>query len=64
MEDEGNGANFGIEDLYASSTGLYDTDGQWQYLEWYGKTGADQREITLGVPFGRLQRRKRRKGLF
>ena len=52
MEDEGNGANFGIEDLYASSTGLYDTDGQWQYLEWYGKTGADQREITLGVRLG------------
>ena len=52
MEDEGNGANFGIEDLYASSTGLYDTDRQWQYLEWYGKTGADQREITLGVRLG------------
>ena len=52
MEDEGNGANFGIEDLYTSSTGLYDTDGQWQYLEWYGKTGPEQKEITLGVRLG------------
>ena len=52
MEDEGNGANFGIEDLYASSTGLYDTDGQWQYLEWYGKTGPEQKAITLGVRLG------------
>ena len=52
MGDDGNGANFGIEDLYTSSTGLYDTDGQWQYLEWYGKTGPDQKEITLGVRLG------------
>ena len=52
MEDTGNGANFGIEGLYAFSDGLFDTAGDWQYLEWYGETGENQHEVTIGVRVG------------
>lgn len=52
MEDLGNGANFAVEGIYAISEGLFDTDGQWQYLEWYGETGPDQTEVTIGVRVG------------
>lgn len=52
MEDVGNGANFGIEDIYSFSDGLFDTDGEWTYLEWYGETGEDQTELTFGVRVG------------
>lgn len=52
MGEEGNGANFGLEDIASSSVGLYDTNGEWQYLEWYGKTGPGQRSLTFGVRVG------------
>lgn len=52
MGEEGNGANFGLEDIASSSIGLYDTNGEWQYLEWYGKTGPGQRTVTFGVRVG------------
>ena len=45
MEDIGNGANFGVEGIYAASEGIFDTAGQWQYVEWYGETGEDQQEV-------------------
>lgn len=52
MEDTGNGANFGIEGIYAFSDGLFDTSGDWKFLEWYGETGENQTELTLGVRVG------------
>ena len=52
MEDTGNGANFGIEGIYSFSDGLFDTNGLWQYLEWYGETGENQTEVTIGVRVG------------
>jgi hypothetical protein len=52
MGEEGNGANFGLDDIASSSVGLYDTNGEWQYLEWYGKTGPGQRSLTFGVRVG------------
>lgn len=52
MEDTGNGANLGIEGIYSNSDCLFDTDGEWQYLEWYGETGEDQHELTFGVRVG------------
>lgn len=52
MEDFGNGANFGIEGLYAYSDCLFDTDGDWYYLEWYGETSETQTELTFGVRVG------------
>ncbi len=52
MEDFGNGANFGIEGLYAYSDCIFDTDDGWLYLEWYGETGETQTEVTFGVRVG------------
>lgn len=52
MEPGGNGANLAVEDLYAFSECLFDTTGQWQYVEWYGKTGFDQKTVTIGVRVG------------
>lgn len=52
MEDGGNGANFALEDVYGTSECLFDTDGQWQYVEWYGETDTDQTELTFGVRIG------------
>ena len=50
--EEGRGANLSIEGLYVFSESLYDTDGEWQYLEWYGETGEDQRSVTLFARIG------------
>ncbi len=52
MEDYGNGANLAVEDVYAFSEGLFDTGGEWQYVEWYGQTKAGQTEIQLDVRIG------------
>ncbi|MBP3542390.1 MAG: glycosyltransferase family 39 protein [Clostridia bacterium] len=52
MGAEGNGANFGLEDIASTSACLYDTNGEWEYLEWYGKTGPKQKELTFGVRVG------------
>ena len=52
MEDIGNGANLAIEDIYSYSNCLFDTDGQWRYLEWYGETGENQHELSFGVRVG------------
>ncbi len=52
MEDYGNGANIGIENVYAFSETVFDTQGQWRYLEWYGETGEDQHSVELGVRIG------------
>ncbi len=52
MGEEGNGANLAVEDLYAFSDRLYDTGGEWRYLEWYGETGEGQTEVAIGVRVG------------
>ncbi|NLV59570.1 MAG: phospholipid carrier-dependent glycosyltransferase [Clostridiales bacterium] len=52
MGDQGKGANLALEELYASSQGLFDTQGQWQYVEWYGETGPGQRLVEIGVRVG------------
>ena len=52
MEDTGNGANLGIEEIYAFSDGVFDTAGEWKYIEWYGETGESQTELTFGVRVG------------
>ena len=63
MEDAGNGANFALENLYASSESLFDTGGEWQYVEWYwrnryGPDGGRARRTG-----GRLQRGEQGYGL-
>lgn len=52
MEDTGNGANLGIEGIYAFSEGVFDTAGEWKSIEWYGETGESQTELTFGVRVG------------
>ena len=52
MEDSGNGANFAIEDVPTYSDCVYDTQGEWKYVEWYGETEADQNEVQLDVRVG------------
>ncbi|MDD3411512.1 MAG: hypothetical protein PHY12_11965, partial [Eubacteriales bacterium] len=52
MEDEGNGANLAIKDVYAFSDCLFDTQGEWQYLEWYGETDVGQTQVELSVCVG------------
>ncbi len=52
MEDYGNGANIAIEGVYSFSQPVFNTNGQWQAIDWYGETGEDQHEIDLGVRVG------------
>jgi len=52
MEDSGNGANLAIEDVYSFSETVYDTQGKWKYVEWYGETGEGQTEVLLDVRIG------------
>ena len=49
---EGHGANLSVEGLYSFSTELFDTDGTWKTIEWYGETGTDQRSVTLFARLG------------
>ncbi len=48
----GRGANLSVEGLYAFSESLYDTETEWQRIEWYGETGEDQYSVTLFVRLG------------
>ena len=48
----GHGANLSVEGVYAFSRKYYDTDGQWQRIEYYGETGPDQDYITVFARLG------------
>ncbi len=48
----GHGANFSIENVYSFSEEVFDTDGEWQYVEYYGVTGPDQDLLTVFVRVG------------
>lgn len=48
----GLGANLSIQDVYVFSESLYDTRGDWQQVELYGKTGGRQTEITVFARLG------------
>ena len=48
----GHGANLSIEGIYAFSEKLYDTEGEWQKIEYYGETGPAQHEITVFARIG------------
>lgn len=50
--EDADGANLSIIDTFVSSDLVYDTAGQWQYVELYGKTGPDQTELTLAARLG------------
>ncbi len=48
----GHGANFSVEGVYAFSDKCFDTEGEWEYIEYYGETGPDQDEITVFARLG------------
>ncbi len=48
----GHGANLSVEGVYAFSEKVYNTAGEWKYIEYYGETGPDQREITVFARVG------------
>lgn len=51
-EDGSRGANLSIENLSVYSECLYDTDGEWQEVSLYGRTGPKQRTVTIFVRLG------------
>ena len=48
----GLGANLSIEGIYAFSDKVYDTEGEWKYIEYYGETGPDQDYIVVFARLG------------
>ncbi len=49
---DGRGANLSIKDIYLFTDIIYDTDGEWQEAVLYGRTGEDQRAVTIFVRLG------------
>ena len=58
--EDGKGANLSIEGVYSLTEPIYDTNGKWEFVELYGKTGKNQRELTV---YARIQWRERWRGL-
>lgn len=52
IPDSGLGANLSVEGLYVFSESVYDTAGEWQYVELYGETGPEQTEVTVFARLG------------
>ncbi len=50
--EEGHGANLSVEGVYSFSEEVYETHGEWRYVEYYGETGPDQYELTVFVRLG------------
>jgi len=53
IHDSGRGANLSVADLYdACSQSVFDSEGEWTYVELYGKTGPKQKELTVFARVG------------
>ncbi len=50
--DAGHGANLSIGSVYVFSDSVYETNGEWRYIETYGRTDSDQKELTVFVRVG------------
>ncbi len=54
--DGGHGANLSFGDVYVFDNlqyePVYDTDGQWKYVEYYGETGPDQAAVDVYARLG------------
>ena len=48
----GHGANLSVEGVYAFSDKCFDTEGEWEYIEYYGETGPDQESVTIFARLG------------
>ena len=51
-DEDGYGATLSIQDLFVYTDGVYDTGGEWVAVELYGRTGHDQRELTVFARVG------------
>jgi len=49
---DGHGANLSIEDVYVFSKEVFDTGDGWQEVALYGRTGSNQRSLTVFVRLG------------
>ena len=48
----GLGANLSIADVYVFSSSVFDTNGEWEEVRLYGRTGKNQREVTVFARLG------------
>lgn len=48
----GLGANLSIEGIYVFSSSVYETQGEWQQVSLYGRTGESQRSVTVFARLG------------
>ena len=62
--EEGHGANISIEGLYAFSEEIFDTNGEWKRVDWYGETGPDQHDVTIFLRLGGYSGESRGKAFF
>ena len=46
------GANLSVADVYAFSECVYDSQGEWQSVRIYGRTGENQRQVTVFARLG------------
>ncbi len=49
---EGLGANLSVAGVYAFSEPLYDTQGEWKFVTFYGRTGPSQTGLTVYARLG------------
>ncbi len=49
---DGLGANLSISGIYVFSECVYDTEGEWQEVRLYGRTGESQRSVTIFARLG------------
>ena len=50
--EDGHGANFSVEGIYAFSEPVYETEGEWIRIDYYGETGPEQRALTVFARLG------------
>lgn len=51
-EGAGTGANIFVVGVAGGVPSVVDTGGEWQYLEFYGQTGPEQRQFGIGASLG------------
>ena len=52
IPEDSKGANISVLGAFSYSNMVYDTDGEWVELKFYGRTGSDQRGLTLCLRLG------------
>lgn len=52
IADSGRGANLSVSDIYVFSDSVFDSEGNWVYVEMYGQTGPDQHQVTVFARVG------------